>query len=285
MMKIVSKINELRALVAQARGSGHKVGLVPTMGFLHEGHMSLVKSARKECGFVVVSIFINPTQFGEGEDFETYPQNMKGDSELCLAEGVDIIFSPTPDEVYPEGYQSSVHLSEITKGLCGASREGHFDGVCTVVLKLFNMVAPDKAYFGEKDYQQLQVVKRMVVDLNVDVRVVGVPIVREPDGLAMSSRNTYLDSEERKRALALSLSLKRAKELVAGGEVSAAVIEAEVVRILQSFAVEVDYAQIREPATLDRVTLIDDTAVLAIAGFVGKTRLIDNTILRRIAKK
>ncbi|PLX45518.1 MAG: pantoate--beta-alanine ligase [Deltaproteobacteria bacterium] len=278
MLKISSP-EKLRELALEAKDEGLTVGLVPTMGYLHEGHLSLVRRARERNDFVVVSIFVNPTQFGPGEDLDKYPRDLERDEALLEAAGVDILFIPTPEEVYPEGFQSLVHLEHITKPLCGASRKGHFDGVCTVVLKLFNMAVPDDAYFGMKDYQQLNVIERMVRDLNVGVRIEGMPIVREADGLAMSSRNKYLSAEERVRALALFKALDKAEELLEGGLRDREELLSAVRAILDEARVKIDYAELLDAENLEEINTFQGSLLLAIAAFVGNTRLIDNRVL------
>ncbi|PLX38833.1 MAG: pantoate--beta-alanine ligase [Deltaproteobacteria bacterium] len=278
MLKISSP-EKLRELSLEAKEEGLTVGLVPTMGYLHEGHLSLVRRARERNDFVIVSIFVNPTQFGPGEDLDKYPRDLARDEALLDAAGVDLLFIPTPEDVYPEGFQSVVHLEHITKPLCGAHRPGHFDGVCTVVLKLFNMSAADDAYFGMKDYQQLKVIERMVKDLNVGVRIEGMPIIREPDGLAMSSRNKYLSDPERQRALALSKSLDKAEELVGGGLIEPAELISEVRSVLEAANLEIDYVELLGAENLDRIESLKGNLLLAIAAYVGTTRLIDNRVL------
>jgi len=217
-MQVIETLAKLREQITADRAAGKRIGLVPTMGYLHAGHLSLVHAARRECAVVVMSIFVNPKQFGPNEDFATYPRDMERDLTLAQEAGVDAVFAPPVEEVYPDGFHSEVIVHELTESLCGASRPGHFDGVTTVVAKLFNMVGPDRAYFGQKDYQQVCVIQKMVADLNMPLTVVACPIVREDDGLAMSSRNAYLSTEERRAALVLSRALHQAKECVAAGE-------------------------------------------------------------------
>ncbi len=278
-MEICSSINGVRELAQKARAGAKRIALVPTMGFLHEGHISLVKGAQKSCGFVALSIFVNPTQFGPSEDFSRYPRDFERDARLCREAGVDVIFAPEAKEIYPEGFSTSVHVEGLTAPLCGASRPGHFDGVCTVVLKLLNIVSPDEAFFGEKDFQQLAVIKRMAKDLNLACEITGMPIVREPDGLAMSSRNAYLSPGERENALSLSRSLLLADEMAAKGA-GTGEIEASTASYLAENSIRVDYVSILDPATLQQ-TNSPRGALMALAGFAGKTRLIDNRILTR----
>jgi len=278
-MQTLERIHEVREASRAARAQGRRVALVPTMGYLHEGHLALMRRARELAGLTVVSIFVNPTQFGPNEDFERYPRDLERDAELCRSAGVDVIFVPGVAEMYPAGFQTHVDVGGLTQPLCGASRPGHFRGVATVVAKLFLAAEPDIAVFGEKDYQQLQVVRRMALDLNLPVEVEGVPTVREPDGLARSSRNAYLVGEDRRRALCLVRSLERAQELVSGGEDRPAAVEAAVRDILEAAGARVDYAEVRHPETLERVERVAPRAVLALAAHVGNTRLIDNRVL------
>jgi len=277
----VDTIAGMRAQVARARRDGLLVGLVPTMGYLHEGHLSLVRAARERCGLVVVSIFVNPTQFGPGEDFEAYPRDLERDSALAEAAGADILFNPSAAEMYPDGYATYVTVEGLTAILCGRSRPTHFRGVTTVVAKLFHIVEPDLAFFGEKDHQQLLVIKRMVTDLNLKVTVVGVPTVREPDGLAMSSRNVYLNGAERAAAVVLSRSLAAAREAHEAGERDPAVLTALVRGMIEAEPLaELDYAEIYSWPDLAETRYLDGPALLAVAVRFGKTRLIDNTVLR-----
>lgn len=282
-MRMIENPVEMQAEVRRLRAAGKSVGFVPTMGYLHAGHVSLVEAARKECDAVVVSIFVNPIQFGPKEDFSRYPRDMERDSQLCGAAGADYIFAPEAPSMYPAGFQTVVSVGTLAEPLCGAVRPGHFIGVATVVAKLFNIVTPDKAYFGEKDFQQLQVIRRMALDLNMGVEVVGMPIVREPDGLAMSSRNVYLSLEERTKALALSKSLKAAEKLAETGVSDCASILKEVRDVLDASGIEAEYAEIRDAETLEIVTELKRPAVLALAARVGNTRLIDNTLLGKPA--
>lgn len=280
-MKVISSISEMQETSNRVRAMGHTIGFVPTMGYLHEGHLKLVEVAKEHASVVVVSIFVNPTQFGPKEDYNRYPRDPEGDLRKLSELKVDYVFMPEAQEMYPEGFQTVVSVKELTKGLCGASRPGHFDGVATVVTKLFNIVKPHFAVFGQKDYQQLTVISRMVKDLNMDIMIIGVPTVREPDGLAMSSRNSYLTSEERKSALCLYKCIQKAQEMVLGGERDAERIKEEIKRFILSFPfTKVDYVTIVHPYTLEELKRIEQESLLALAVFVGNTRLIDNAIIR-----
>ncbi len=263
------------------RREGRVLGFVPTMGYLHEGHLSLVRLARSRADKVIVSIFVNPLQFGPTEDFRIYPRDLDRDLSLLEREGTDIVFVPSAEEIYPPDFQTYVEVTELTKGLCGAFRSGHFKGVTTIVLKLFNIVKPHLAVFGEKDYQQLKVIQRMVKDLNLEVEILAHPTVREEDGLAMSSRNTYLSEEERRSALSLYHSLKLAERLVLGGEKDPERIRKLVKEYIERFPHNrVQYVEIVDPETLRPVDKIKGPVLLALAVFVGKTRLIDNRVIR-----
>ena len=277
MIPIVKTVAEVREYVKAWRKEGKTVGLVPTMGFLHEGHKSLIVRAVRENDCVVVSDFVNPTQFGPNEDLETYPRDMERDAALCEAAGAKLIFNPEPGEMYDNAL-TTVSVDKITKVLCGKTRPIHFNGVCTVVSKLFNIVSPDRAYFGQKDAQQLLVVKKMVKDLNFDIEIVGCPIIREEDGLAKSSRNTYLNADERKAALCLSRGLKRGLELAQSGagvdEVRAAIIN----EIEKEPLSEIDYVEIVDLDTLEPASVMKNV-LAAVAVYIGKTRLIDNFII------
>lgn len=280
-MKIVEKIQEVREQVKEWRKEGLTVGLVPTMGYLHDGHKSLIERACKENDRVVVSIFVNPIQFGPTEDLESYPRDLEKDSALCESVGANLIFHPTPEEMYPNGFCSFVDMDVLTKELCGLSRPTHFRGVCTVVSKLFNIVKPDRAYFGEKDAQQLSVIKRMVSDLNMDIEIIDCPIVRESDGLAKSSRNTYLNSEERKAALILSKSIKAGKALFEQGETDAKKLTDAMKDIISSEPLaHIDYVKIVDLLTMQQIDKLDRPFLTAIAVYIGKTRLIDNFIVQ-----
>ncbi len=277
----ITKVKDMQELSKNWKKNSFKIAFVPTMGYLHEGHLSLVRLAKKLGDKIVVSIFVNPLQFGPSEDFREYPRDLKRDKNLLEKEGVDVVFVPETEEMYPEGFQTYVEVTEITRGLCGAFRPGHFKGVTTVVLKLFNIVKPDIAIFGEKDYQQLQVIKRMVKDLNLDIEIIGAPTVREKDGLAMSSRNTYLSPEERKSALSLYKSLLLAEELVKKGERDPFKIKEKMIEFIQSYPfTQVQYIEFVDPETLEPVKIIDKPVVCALAVFVGKARLIDNMLIK-----
>ena len=276
-MIISGSVQETREVIGNWKKRGFSVGLVPTMGYLHPGHISLIERARKENDMVVVSIFVNPIQFGPNEDLDKYPRDMAHDREVCEKAGAELIFAPEPSEMYPSENLVFVDIKELGNGLCGAKRPGHFRGVCTVVSKLFNIVLPDRAYFGEKDAQQLAIIRRMVKDLNFGTESVSCPIVREPDGLAMSSRNLYLSPEERKAALSLSRSLSAAKELMRKGEKDSVKIrEAIVAGISAEPLVKIDYAEIVDSADLSPVEKIEKPVLAAAAVYFGKTRLIDN---------
>jgi pantoate--beta-alanine ligase len=278
-MKIVSTVNDVRSTVKEWKKNGLKVGLVPTMGFLHEGHLSLIKKAVAENDKVIVSVFVNPTQFGPNEDFEAYPRDLNKDAALCEEAGADLIFHPEPEEMYPDGFCSSVNMTGLTDALCGKSRPIHFQGVCTVVSKLFNIAAPDNAYFGEKDAQQLAIIKRMVKDLNFDIKITGCPIIREEDGLAKSSRNTYLNPEERQAALVLSKAVKCGRSLVEGGEKDSAVILKEMKSIIENEPLaRIDYVEIVDMNTMKNIDKVKGDVLCAMAVYIGKTRLIDNFI-------
>lgn len=278
-MITVTSIKELHEILNKVRKES-TIGLVPTMGYLHEGHMSLVKKAKETVDFVVMSIFVNPTQFGPGEDFEKYPRDLARDEKLAREGGVDLLFTPTVEEMYPKPGRTTVHVSGITEQLCGASRPGHFDGVSLVVSKLFNLVQPDYAFFGLKDAQQVAVIEQMVQDLNFPVKIVPCEIVREADGLALSSRNVYLSPEERKEALILSQSLKHVKERFQNGERNAEVLRQEAIALIQeSPLANIDYVSVLSYPELETVNYIESTAIIALAVRFGNTRLIDNTLL------
>ena len=275
-MKIVSTIEEVRAQVKEWKKEGLSIGFVPTMGYLHEGHMSLIDAAG-ENDKVVVSIFVNPMQFGPTEDLASYPRDLEHDAKLCEEHGVYLIFHPTPEEMYGYQFYSYVDMDVLTKELCGLSRPVHFRGVCTVVTKLFNIVTPDRAYFGQKDAQQLAVIKRMVKDLNMPLTITGCPIIREEDGLAKSSRNTYLSPQERKAALVLSRSIFLGKEMVEKGERDCKkILAAMTAEIEKEPLAKIDYVKIVDLDTMQQVEKIDRGILAAIAVYIGKTRLIDN---------
>lgn len=274
---LVKEIKELRNLIKAWKRDGLSVGYVPTMGALHEGHESLIKRAVEENDKVVVSVFVNPTQFGPNEDYDSYPRNINKDLELCVNAGAAIVFNPEPSEMYYGDKSTSVSVSGLTSVLCGAKRPGHFDGVCLVVSKFLNIVTPDKAYFGEKDAQQVAVIKRMVRDLNIDVEIVACPIIREEDGLAKSSRNTYLSKDERKAALVLSKSLEIAKDALRKGERNANNIKNAIKEVLNSEPLaKIDYVEIVDSDSLKSVEIIERNVLIPIAVYIGKTRLIDN---------
>lgn len=278
-MRIVRTVDEMRAAAVAARTTGQSVGLVPTMGAFHGGHLSLMKRARTQNDLVVVSLFVNPTQFGPAEDLSAYPRDELQDTVLAEAEDVDILFIPSRDQMYPDGFATTVHVAGITEVLDGAARPGHFDGVATVVAKLFAIVAPDAAYFGQKDAQQVLVVRRMVRDLDLPVRIEVCPIVREPDGLAMSSRNAYLDDAARAQATALNQALVAAEAVVELGETRAEPVLAAARGVLAASGIDPEYLELRSPDDLTPVTAVAPAALLAVAARVGAARLIDNRML------
>lgn len=274
-MQVTKTVDETRALVKGWKREGKTVGLVPTMGYLHEGHASLIKKCREENDIVVVSVFVNPTQFGPNEDLEAYPRDFQRDSALCESLGADLIFHPEPEDMYinPCAY---VSIDTLSLNLCGKTRPIHFKGVCTVVSKLFHIVAPDKAYFGQKDAQQLAIIKKMVQDLNFDIQIVGCPIVREEDGLAKSSRNTYLNEEERQAALCLSRAVKKGQEIIAKDMDSEAVLKEMRAVIEDEPLAKIDYVSVVDALTMQDVDKVDRDVLVAMAVYIGKTRLIDN---------
>ena len=278
-MKIVGTVKEVREQVKEWKKQGLSVGFVPTMGYLHEGHKSLMDAARKGNDKVVVSIFVNPMQFGPTEDLATYPRDLDHDAALCESAGVDLIFHPEAEEMYEKDFCSFVDMTGLTEGLCGKTRPIHFRGVCTVVNKLFNIVTPDHAYFGQKDGQQLAVIKRMVRDLNMDIEIVGCPIVREEDGLAKSSRNTYLSPEERKAALILSKTVALGKELAKTEKDANKVVEAMKKNIETEPLAKIDYVEAVDALSMAPVEKLEGTCMFAMAVYIGKTRLIDNTLI------
>lgn len=279
-MRVIRTVAEVRTAVADARSRGHVVGLVPTMGAFHDGHLSLIRRARAESDLVVVSLFVNPTQFGANEDLSAYPRDEARDADLAHAAGADILFAPGVTEVYPDGFATTIHVSGVTEVLCGAVRGAqHFDGVATVVAKLFAMVAPDAAYFGQKDAQQIVVVRSLVRDLDIPVRIVACPIVREADGLAMSSRNVYLDAAARTQATALNRALTAAEALVRAGTTDAATLLAAAEAELTASGIVPEYLELRAPDDLHSLAAVDGAALLAVAARVGGARLIDNRIL------
>lgn len=278
-MNIVKTISEVRNEVKNWRKQGLSVGLVPTMGYLHEGHKSLIDRACKENDKVVVSVFVNPKQFGPGEDLATYPRDIQRDAALCEDAGAALIFNPEPEEMYFDDFHTYVTMESLSDELCGKTRPIHFRGVCTVVSKLFHIVAPDRAYFGQKDAQQLAIIKRMVRDLNFDIEIVGCPIVREADGLAKSSRNTYLNPEERKAALVLSKAVGLGQELIQKGERNADVIVEKMKQLIEEEPLaKIDYVRAVDAISIQPVAEIKGTVLVAMAVYIGKTRLIDNFI-------
>ncbi|WP_251612820.1 pantoate--beta-alanine ligase [Senimuribacter intestinalis] len=278
-MKIVKTIEEVRTAVKAWKAEGLTVGLVPTMGFLHEGHESLILRAAAENDRVVVSDFVNPTQFGPGEDLESYPRDLNRDAALCENAGAALLFNPEPSEMYADDACTFVDMRALTGELCGKSRPIHFSGVCTVVSKLFNIVTPDRAYFGQKDAQQLSVIRRMVRDLNFGIEIVGCPIIREADGLAKSSRNTYLNAEERKAALVLSRAVKLGSEMAESGEKSADAIVSAMKKVIEAEPMaKIDYVQAVDAVSVEPITEMKPPVLVAMAVYIGKTRLIDNFI-------
>jgi len=277
-MELLHEIDPCRLAIASLPREGRRVGLIPTMGALHDGHLSLIRAARKVCDAIAVSIFVNPTQFSPGEDYDSYPKTMAADLDACRKEQVDVVFAPSVSMMYPdEADKTSVHVSGLTDGLCGAKRPGHFDGVTTVVNKLFNIIPADVAFFGEKDYQQLMVIKQMVGDLNMPIEIVGCPIVREQDGLALSSRNAYLSHQQRERARCLSQSLMAASEQVASGVVEVAGLRDGIGDIILGAGVEeIDYIEIVDAVSLRPLPTIDRPARICLAVRIGPCRLIDN---------
>ncbi|MDQ3330113.1 MAG: pantoate--beta-alanine ligase [Planctomycetota bacterium] len=275
-LAIEETIAGLRRRVAAARKREHRIGLVPTMGALHAGHVSLIEAARQSCGYVAVSIFVNPTQFGPNEDFARYPRTIEADLQVCYAAGADVVFLPSAPEVYPAGSTTWVSVEGLSDVLEGAVRPGHFRGVATVVLKLFNIVGPDVAFFGAKDYQQQLLIRRVVTDLNLPLEIVTAPTIREPDGLAMSSRNRYLDESERRRATAISAALFAAQKRLQSGERDLAAIKSEMRRSLEAAGLQVDYAIVCDLATLEELEAMRSHAVLLVAARLGTVRLIDN---------
>jgi len=281
-MRTVRTVAELRETLGPESRAGRRIGLVPTMGYFHDGHLSLMRRAREETDVVVVSLFVNPAQFGPGEDFQAYPREEERDEQLADAEGVDILFAPSVEEVYPDGFDTTVTVAGLTETLEGDEAQRgaeHFQGVATVVTKLFNMVGPDVAYFGQKDAQQALVIRKLVRDLDIPVEIAVCPTVRDPDGLALSSRNAYLSAEERERALALNRALRAAEATVAEGTVDAAAVVAAARAELDRAGIEPDYLQLRSATDLSPVERVNGSALLAVAARVGRARLIDNAIL------
>jgi pantoate--beta-alanine ligase len=280
-MNTIQSVSDMQQWACATREAEKKIAFVPTMGFLHEGHVALMREGKRRGDYLVVSIFVNPTQFGVGEDYEDYPRDLEGDAEKVSSAGGDIIFAPSVKEMYPSGYQTFVAVEKVTQNLCGASRPTHFQGVTTVVAKLFNIVKPHVAIFGEKDYQQLVTIRQMTRDLNFDIEIIGMPTIREEDGLAMSSRNKYLSSEERKQALCLVSALNQVEKLFQGGEKNSKKLiarAAEIIRVQPAAAI--DYVKACHPETIEDLEWIDDRALMALAVKIGKTRLIDNRVLK-----
>lgn len=275
-MKIIETIQELKQFVGEQKAAGKSIGLVPTMGYLHEGHQSLMKQARKENDTVIVSDFVNPIQFGPNEDYDAYPRDLAHDMQKACQEGVDVLFVPSVEEMYPQNYATYTEVEGLTENLCGAQRPGHFRGVCTVVLKLFHLTKADRAYFGQKDIQQLMIIRRMAQDLNLDIEIIGLPIVREEDGLAKSSRNKYLSPQERKDALSLSQALQTARMMIGQGERSAEVLRQAMQEIFDKLPCTIDYIKIVDRETLKDTDSVDRPSIIALAIKFGNTRLIDN---------
>jgi len=281
-MKIYTDPKQMQQYALTQRTAGKTIALIPTMGYLHRGHATLMEEARPTAEIVIVSIFVNPLQFGFQEDLDVYPRNLEGDCRTCEQAEVDIIFSPRSSDIYSAGFQTEVSVAEITKGLCGAHRPGHFNGVTTVVAKLFNLTLPHKAFFGEKDYQQLVAIRQMVDDLNFPIEIIGIPIVREVDGLAMSSRNIYLSPSQREAALSLSHGLFQAREAFNRGERQSSILRQTVRNTIQEDTdntCQLEYLAVCDPETLEEIEQIEKGAVIALAARVGKTRLIDNILL------
>jgi pantoate--beta-alanine ligase len=276
-MKIIRDVNEMKIEINSIKRYGKTIGFVPTMGYLHDGHKSLIDTARKENDIVVVSIFVNPVQFGPNEDFEKYPRDEERDFKICRESGCDIVFLPVKDDMYKSSHSTFVDVFNISEGLCGLSRPGHFRGVATVVAKLFNIVKADRAYFGQKDAQQLAIIKKMTLDLNMDTEVIGCPIIREADGLAMSSRNIYLNCYERQQALTLSKSLMHAQSRIKNGEKHVSIIKLEMEEIIKTAQdSKIDYIEVVDPQNLKPVHIIEGEVLIALAVRIGNTRLIDN---------
>ena len=279
-MQIVETVEEVRKQVKAWRKEGLSVGLVPTMGYLHEGHKSLIDRAVEQNDRVVVSVFVNPIQFGPNEDLATYPRDLERDAALCENAGADLIFHPQPGDMYFDDFCTYIDMDDLTKGLCGKTRPTHFRGVCTVVGKLFNIVQPDRAYFGQKDAQQLAIIRRMVRDLNFDLEIIGCPIIREEDGLAKSSRNTYLSPEERKAAVVLHKGLTKGEEMIRAGETSAEKVKKTIRDIIEAEPLaKIDYVEIVDFDNIQEKDVLDGQILGAVAVYIGKTRLIDNFII------
>ena len=285
-MEVIEQTDLMQHKAEELRLAGKVLGFAPTMGFFHEGHLELMRVAKKHCDVAIISIFVNPMQFGAKEDLAAYPRDLEGDLAKAREAGVDIAFVPAVDQMYPEGFESRVSVEKVTNHLCGLSQPTHFDGVCTVVAKLFNITKPHLAVFGQKDYQQLTVISRMVKDLDMDLQILGVPTYREPDGLAMSSRNRYLNKEERKSALCLKKSIDLAREMAGKGEIRSAFIKKAMEDLIRSHPhTQIDYVSLTDPVTLDDVDTLAGETLLALAVRVGKTRLIDNCVLRKGEKR
>ncbi len=281
-MQIIKEIKEMQSVADSLRREGKTIGFVPTMGFLHEAHLSLMRIARPKCDALVVSIFVNPTQFGPNEDFDKYPRDFAQDEIFCQQENVDIIFCPDKNCIYDEPYYTYINVEKFSETMCGLSRPGHFRGVATVVCKLFNIVKPHLAVFGEKDYQQAVIIKQMTKDLNFDIEILTGPIVREPDGLAMSSRNKYLSPEERQKALVLHKSLQLAERLVKEGKNDSDFIHSEIQNLIeQAEGAVIDYIAIVDSKTLEPLKEVQDNTLIALAVKIGQTRLIDNTVIQK----
>lgn len=279
-MDVIGSIQEMQSLSDKLRQEGKRIAFVPTMGFLHDGHLSLMREAKKHADILVTSIFVNPAQFGPNEDLDSYPRAMESDLAKSKEVGVDVVFTPTNDQIYPDGYETYVQLEALPDHLCGLSRPVFFKGITTVVTKLFNIVKPNVAVFGEKDFQQLAIIRRMVKDLNMGVEIIGGAIVREADGLAMSSRNAYLTDEQRQEGLRLSQSLTKARDMVESGETDVAAIRTMAETHLTGCPmIHIDYISLCDPETLDEVTAITGPTLMALAVMMGKTRLIDNRVL------
>jgi len=279
-LKIINSVSEMQETVLAARREGMTIGLVPTMGYLHQGHASLMLEGRRHSDLLVASIFVNPTQFGVGEDLDNYPKDLERDMAIAADAGVDIIFAPSTAEMYPSGYQTYVNVEKLTLPLCGGSRPGHFRGVTTVVAKLFGITQPHSAFFGKKDYQQLAVIRQMTADLNIPLKIIGLPIVRESDGLAMSSRNAYLSDQERSEAVCLKAAIDTVKQSFREGVTSSLILKNKALEIIsKALSASVDYLEFSDSTTLETVVSVDSNTLMALAVNIGKTRLIDNSIM------
>ncbi len=279
-MEIINSIDEIKSILREIKSSGKSTGLVPTMGFFHDGHLSLMKEAVRSCDYNVVSLFVNPIQFGQNEDLESYPRDLERDINAAKQNGIDLIFNPSVEEMYPNNYDTYVSVENLTKGLCGKRRPTHFRGVTTIVTKLFNIIQPDRAFFGQKDVQQSIVLKKMVQDLNMSIEIVVCPIIREQDGLAMSSRNVYLSKEERNEAPLLYKSLQNAKQMIENGEMSTTNILITLYNELSSLKTgSIDYIEVVDYQNLKPLDIINTKVLIALAVFFGKARLIDNIVV------